>query len=255
MINVPGMPDGMISIHALRGEGDLISKHLYICVARISIHALRGEGDDNRDKDRERRQNFNPRPPWGGRQCRQCDNRDKDRISIHALRGEGDEKDTAYKNISNISIHALRGEGDMTGRVNEPTAIYISIHALRGEGDYTTYINYEKGKHFNPRPPWGGRLPKTSHSHSCAPFQSTPSVGRATAISQVCLSTCAISIHALRGEGDVEAFLNAPTTRKFQSTPSVGRATTRSRKTSKIKKISIHALRGEGDPLRRLART
>ena len=37
-----------------------------------------------------------------------------------------------------------------------------------------------------------------------------------------------ISIHALRGEGDV----------------------TRSRKTNKIKKISIHALRGEGDYVR-----
>ena len=57
-----------ISIHALRGEGDidavLVSVHFIV----ISIHALRGEGDVN------------------------VLNALKDRtISIHALRGEGDK--------------------------------------------------------------------------------------------------------------------------------------------------------------------
>ncbi len=78
-------------------------------------------------------------------------------------------------------------------------------------------------------------------------FQSTPSVGRATLSKEKIVADSAISIHALRGEGDLEGadsyrvyFISihalrgegdSPTTstrRKqniFQSTPSVGRAT------------------------------
>ena len=40
----PIMPELVISIHALRGEGDLFVVNLRILRA-ISIHALRGEGD------------------------------------------------------------------------------------------------------------------------------------------------------------------------------------------------------------------
>ena len=41
-----------------------------LAVARgvdISIHALRGEGDVKEDKLIAFEDNFNPRPPWGGR--------------------------------------------------------------------------------------------------------------------------------------------------------------------------------------------
>ena len=34
----------------------------------------------------------------------------------------------------------------------------ISIHALRGEGDVFALSRYNHLRHFNPRPPWGGRL-------------------------------------------------------------------------------------------------
>ena len=56
-------------------------------------------------------------------------------------------------------------------------------------------------------------------------FQSTPSVGRATRTRKNQSTTRIISIHALRGEGDIESLLNAI----FSVF------------------ISIHALRGEGD--------
>ena len=57
-----------------------------------------------------------------------------------------------------------------------------------------------------------------------------------------------ISIHALRGEGDLVGGLKLEAaSRKFQSTPSVGRATLVGAITSTIITISIHALRGEGD--------
>ena len=56
-----------ISIHALRVEGDIYSvqmrQHL-----KISIHALRVEGDLIVPHVQERRLNFYPRPPGGGRQ-------------------------------------------------------------------------------------------------------------------------------------------------------------------------------------------
>ena len=79
----------------------------------------------------------------------------------------------------------------------------------------------------------------------------------------------AISIHALREEGDEEPvevpdiskiFLSTPSARRatfkrrqdvkltiFLSTPSARRATTVFRDSSTITKISIHALREEGD--------
>ena len=56
-----------------------------------------------------------------------------------------------------------------------------------------------------------------------------------------------ISIHALRGEGDLLIKRNISAVVIFQSTPSVGRATQKLQKEWRYKNISIHALRGEGD--------
>ena len=80
----------LISIHALRMEGDeLIYKILYY-EAKISIHALRMEGDAGGVD----------RVPGGGQ------------ISIHALRMEGDDRAFGGLHSTGISIHALRMEGD-----------------------------------------------------------------------------------------------------------------------------------------------
>ena len=65
--NRVSVPEMMISIHALRGEGDAFSLLEFVPLYDISIHALRGEGDTN--SKLTRRYIF---------------------ISIHALRGEGD---------------------------------------------------------------------------------------------------------------------------------------------------------------------
>ena len=104
----------------------------------ISIHALRGEGDAKPYKKQQMTRYFNPRPPWGGRH----------------------DAEVTKKILENISIHALRGEGDCKAEVKDKTDLKISIHALRGEGDSS--------------PP--------SYISRTATFQSTPSVGRATAI-------------------------------------------------------------------------
>ena len=59
-----------------------------------------------------------------------------------------------------------------------------------------------------------------------------------------------ISIHALRGEGDNQRSEANSINHTFQSTPSVGRATLEQLGiTSTVTDISIHALRGEGDAL------
>ena len=81
--------DCRISIHALRGEGDILNYYQYTSRENISIHALRGEGDHER--------------AGLGR---------ADPISIHALRGEGDLRRRLINFLAAISIHALRGEGD-----------------------------------------------------------------------------------------------------------------------------------------------
>ena len=102
--------------------------------------------------------------------------------------------------------------------------------------------------HFNPRPPCGGRRKLGLYAEDPDEFQSTPSVWRATAHQPSRSSSEAISIHALRVEGDLR--LGAPrvsheisihalrvegdqeivaqwhTLLEFQSTPSVWRATT-----------------------------
>ena len=101
-------------------------------------------------------------------------------------------------------------------------------------------------------------------------FLSTPSVGRATKLSSVVSPCFAISIHALRGEGDIvrntgkrfEYLISIHALRGegddvavggvgvlpgFLSTPSVGRATFVANGAPCAHVISIHALRGEGD--------
>ena len=145
----------------------------------------------------------------------------------------------------------------------------ISIHALRGEGD-TFYRTTSDGvKNFYPRPPWGGRHAAQGGNGLLGGFLSTPSVGRATpvhlrnhrerAISIHALrgegdSACtavgsldAISIHALRGEGDRFGSSAAIPTYYFYPRPPWGGRRPIARHSSRGKIISIHALRGEGD--------
>ena len=126
----------IISIHALRVEGDgdvmeIVGKHL-----RISIHALRVEGDVPDRKFPSSPFYFYPRPPGGGRRYFEAVRRRKTVISIHALRVEGDViyaledgyevaflstpsgwratliRSAIYSPLRKISIHALRVEGD-----------------------------------------------------------------------------------------------------------------------------------------------
>ena len=80
----------MISIHALREEGDLLS-YFDLLYHLISIHALREEGDGMVLKIMAKQTfYFYPRPPRGGRRWSKRILFPGMLISIHALREEGD---------------------------------------------------------------------------------------------------------------------------------------------------------------------
>ena len=109
------VPQGYsISIHAPRAGGDILrvmlplpssvfqstppvrgateSYHPYRKIPRISIHAPRAGGDvDHGRLRRQPRNNFNPRPPCGGRHTPLGRKGGKRNISIHAPRAGGDK--------------------------------------------------------------------------------------------------------------------------------------------------------------------
>ena len=102
----------MISIHALRVEGDSPSPLSFVTVP-ISIHALRVEGDWPRSQARSGLlRDFYPRPPGGGRrvQVRVGDNYDIFLSTPSGWRATAVTADDVA--VRDISIHALRVEGD-----------------------------------------------------------------------------------------------------------------------------------------------
>ena len=101
----------------------------------------------------------------------------------------------------------------------------ISIHALREEGDWRVCRSRTVQTNFYPRPPRGGRLCLAQDGHSGHRFLSTPSARRATYASKHPGGVRAISIHALREEGDTNAMAQQTDVLIFLSTPSARRAT------------------------------
>ena len=220
---------------------------------------------------------FNPRPPRGGRLHRLLHSASRRTISIHALREEGDyEYFDAGLVGHGISIHALREEGDgpagffflqilhfnprppRGGRQrilrNRPVVDDISIHALREEGDSWSRRNPPRPRNFNPRPPRGGRPILSLPSAFALQFQSTPSARRATTTGLTNMLGSAISIHALREEGDTKinrlcAFLLPISIHALREE---GDCLDLSGSHDAVL-ISIHALREEGDPSRVVA--
>ena len=57
-----------ISIHAPRAGGDTEIYNSYPDEFKISIHALRAGGDRKNISKEDKQNDFNPRPPCGGRQ-------------------------------------------------------------------------------------------------------------------------------------------------------------------------------------------
>ena len=194
----------VISIHALREEGDTINSLLVngqeIFLSTPSARRATWSHSIRPPLPRD----FYPRPPRGGRRRRCCTGRNARTISIHALREEGDlpapstkllvvvflstpsaRRATSPRWFSEgdgcISIHALREEGDSIPEAGADL-VDISIHALCEEGDAKTTEAAEAKEYFYPRPLRGGRRDTPSKMFSFSfSFLSTPSARRATA--------------------------------------------------------------------------
>ena len=146
----------VISIHALREEGDLPVRS-YGIFRRISIHALREEGD-LRARTRARDQ----------------------LISIHALREEGDQHGTPGKNtrVQFLSTPSARRATKTLLRVYHVQD--ISIHALREEGDYVHNQFVQHCIQFLSTPSARRATAADWRTMNRTVFLSTPSARRAT---------------------------------------------------------------------------
>ena len=110
----------VISIHALREEGDGLRQRPEHLPLRISIHALREEGDPSQDVHQSLR------PP----------------ISIHALREEGDILTLLQRFRPFISIHALREEGDAQLKKRQTVREkFLSTPSARRATAVPTFVN------------------------------------------------------------------------------------------------------------------
>ena len=149
--------NGGISIHALRGEGDVKETGTIMLIC-ISIHALRGEGDLGVPFGWVHAETFQSTPSVG---------RATNLRSTWCLRS--------------FAFQSTPSVGRATPNSRDSFCSFcISIHALRGEGDHLMFNPVSKANYFNPRPPWGGRRYLVVRRPSVDIFQSTPSVGRAT---------------------------------------------------------------------------
>ena len=150
-----------------------------VWVHRISIHALREEGDRGRLRGCCGGSYFYPRPPRGGR-----------------LAGFG-----VVLGGLGISIHALREEGDSFP--SPPLWGTWDFYPRPPRGGRPLSIPAWAARcYFYPRPPRGGRRVPLLAPVLESLFLSTPSARRATASAAAPARRLAISIHALREEGD-----------------------------------------------------
>ena len=106
---------------------------------------------------------------------------------------------------------------------------------------------FSKHVNFNPRPPRGGRRWHVRKNSSCNRFQSAPSAWRATRFPGFKDGVAAISIRALRVEGDSLIFSTAVAGSYFNPRPPRGGRLVLPLPKNLYLFISIRALRVEGD--------
>ena len=124
----------------------------------------------------------------------------------------------------------------------------ISIHALREEGDRSPRTSWHWTKQFLSTPSVRRATAETDQwDYMPALFLSTPSARRATKLFCKDGEVSAISIHALREEGDRAKMELSRNQNNFYPRPPRGGRLTGGTTMAGIFKISIHALREEGD--------
>ena len=175
-----------------------------------------------------------------------------EKISIHALREEGDQSPSSAAQWTTYFYPRPPRGGRPPGWVSLQTSCRISIHALREEGDQVRPSIKLGGLNFYPRPPRGGRRwVCVSFSVAGQNFYPRPPRGGRPLPGSGCSLRAAISIHALREEGDSSHLGSCIVCPYFYPRPPRG-----GRQAKMILRylggiISIHALREEGDFQRR----
>ena len=145
-------------------------------------------------------------------------------ISIHALREEGDSKRLHWLGFaSDFYPRPPRGGRPTTKTWHHRPQKFLSTPSAR-RATAALWRSAADARDFYPRPPRGGRHVKKAEAVFKRSFLSTPSARRATGGTEAEQMWWAISIHALREEGDL---LVCPADLGGH--------------------ISIHALREEGD--------
>ena len=138
---------------ARRATNVLVAEHTE---GLISIHALREEGDPGSSPPTGRGNDFYPRPPRGGRRSCQLvldcvylflSTPSARRATCGSLAGLGGHS---------ISIHALREEGDRRNPAPQPREAHFYPRPPRG-GRRRCRCRWWSPSYFYPRPPRGGR--------------------------------------------------------------------------------------------------
>ena len=192
----------------------------------ISIHALREEGDNPAATYESLAYNFYPRPPRGGRPYGLTADMSVSKfLSTPSARRATGVRTAVWCWMMHFYPRPPRG-GRPERQVVRVVDLGISIHALREEGDELVCVSVSGSVNFYPRPPRGGRLYKSRLRDVLVPisihalreegdhpqqtvttrrtaFLSTPSARRATQQDAAMDYNSAISIHALREEGDL----------------------------------------------------
>ena len=192
----------------------------------ISIHALREEGDAFASNIEVEILNFYPRPPRGGRPIDQQAEIDSYLISIHALREEGDTGEIRRKDRPVYFYPRPPRGGRHT--VVRPHGLHLQFLSTPSARRATVKLWRPRRRgsvNFYPRPPRGGRPNRWFIGYRYTRFLSTPSARRATGELLHSAGRHVISIHALREEGDGSLMVTMPFLMRFLSTPSARRAT------------------------------
>ena len=164
---------------------------------------------------------FNPRAPYGARRVHLRLRRDGRGISIHAPRMGRDCKHCFYNTCNFV----------------------ISIHAPRMGRDTHSSRPRAYRRYFNPRAPYGARLPQYFLMLSSPIFQSTRPVWGATHVFMIPICTIRISIHAPRMGRDIDLIFIGSSAPHFNPRAPYGARLRHFLIYYNHKKISIHAPR------------
>ena len=125
-------------------------------------------------------EDFNPRPPCGGRRDGEWTSEDVIIISIHVPRVEDDKGESSAGKSPALFQSTSPVWRTTNYRRTNMNNYEISIHVPRVEDDSVLVLVVNPAENFNPRPPCGGRRNVVSYARNIWEFQSTSPVWRTT---------------------------------------------------------------------------